>query len=91
MIRIMGDLAMCDKDKAVMAERMWCIMDRVDKKGVILDGHIDPNNTIFMRDGEAHFTCAACSTPASVSNKGFWSEGTREKLMNRLEAAAARV
>ena len=45
MTRIMGDLAMCDKVKAVMAERLWCTMDLVDRKGVILDGQIDPNNT----------------------------------------------
>lgn len=91
MTRIMGDLAMCDKVKAVMAERLWCTMDLVDRKGVILDGQIDPNNTISMLDGEAHATCAACSTPALLSNSEFWSEGTKEKLKNRLEDPAARV
>ena len=91
MTRIMGDLAMRDKVKAVMAQRMWCIMETVDRKVVILDGQIDPNNTTSMREGKAHATCAACGTPALVSNKRFWSEGTTDKLMNRLEAPAARV
>ena len=91
MTRIMGDLAMCDKVKAVMAERLWCTMDLVDRKGVILDGQIDPNNTISMHDGEARATCAACNASALLSNNAFWSEGAKQKLKNRLEDPAPRV
>ena len=44
-----------------------------------------------MHDGEAHATCAACSTLALLSNSAFWSEGAKEKLKNRLEDPAPRV
>jgi hypothetical protein len=94
MTRIMTDCAISDKARVVMAAKLWSIMDMVDRKGIMLDGQIDPNNTTQIPDlcdEEPHAMCAACGHVAFVSDKTFWSEGAGHKLMNRLDSPANRV